>query len=30
MLMAFFRFVKWWKFTTIKTFGLIIDIDFKF
>ncbi len=30
MLMAFFMFAKWWKFTTKKTFGYIISIYFKF
>jgi hypothetical protein len=26
MLMGFFMFSKWWKFTTKKTFGYIINI----
>jgi hypothetical protein len=26
--MALFMFAKWWKFTTKKTFGYIIDIFF--
>jgi hypothetical protein len=28
--MALFMFAKWWKFTTRKTFGCIINIYFKF
>jgi hypothetical protein len=27
--MAIFMFAKWWKFTTKKTFGSIINIYFK-
>jgi hypothetical protein len=27
--MAFFMLAKWWKFTTKKTFGYIINIYFK-
>ncbi len=30
MLIALFMFRKWWKFTTKKTFGYIINIYFKF
>ncbi len=29
MLIAFFMFEKWWKFTIKKTFGYIINIYFK-
>jgi len=29
MLMAFFMFTKWWKFTIKKTFGYIINIYFE-